>query len=122
MNVGFLSAAIVSLFTWGVHTFLGGPAVAKPLLDSDMEEVAKYTNYYCWHAITIVLFAMAGGYAYAAFVPAGWDVAALFTFLAVAFAVWSWVLIFWSKRTALELPQWTLFLAISIAAGWGLLT
>jgi len=122
MNIGLAVAAVLAFATWAIHTFLGGPAVARPLLESEMEAVAKYTNYYCWHCVTLVLLMMAGGYGYAAFVPAGWDVAVLVTLLAVAFAVWSVVLIFWSKRTALELPQWTLFVVIAAAAGWGLLS
>ena len=120
MNIGLLVAAVLTLATWAIHTFLGGPAVARPLLESEMEEVAKYTNYYCWHIVTLVLIVMAGGYGYAAFVPGGADVAVLLTLLSVGFTVWSLVLVAWSKRTALELPQWTLFLGISVAAVWGL--
>ncbi len=122
MNTGLLIAAIISLATWAIHTFLGGPTVARPLLDSEMEEVAKFTNYYCWHAITITLLAMSGGYAYASFVPEGRDVAILLTALSVGYAVWSLALIAWSKRSWKELPQWTLFVAIAAAAGWGLVT
>ncbi len=69
----------------------------------------------------MVLFSMAVGYGYAAFVSSGWYVAVLLTALSVGFTLWSIGLIVWSKRTALELPQWTLFLAIALASGWGLL-
>ena len=120
MNIGLLIAAILCLFTWGVHIFLGGPDVAKPLLESQMEEGAKYTNYYCWHIVTLVLFVMAVGYGYAAFYEGGLDVAILCTALSIGFTLWSWVLILWSKRTALELPQWTLFLVIAGVASWGI--
>lgn len=121
MNIGLLVAALITLFTWAIHTFLGGKTVARPLLESEMEPVAKFTNYYCWHAITLLLMMMSGGFAYAAWVPEGRDVAALFTILSLAYAVWSGVLILYSGRTAMELPQWTLFVAITAAAGWGLM-
>ena len=59
MNAGFAVASALSLLTWGIHTFVGGPEVARPLLRSELRPVPKLTQYYCWHAVTLALFLMA---------------------------------------------------------------
>jgi hypothetical protein len=115
MNTSFAIAAALSLLTWGLHAFMGGPEVAKPLLESEMEPVAKYTNYYCWHLTTLMLFAMALGFAYSAAFPGGTDLAVFLTLLSASFGIWSVVLMAMSKRKLLELPQWSLFAAITAA-------
>jgi len=120
VNVALIIAAGLSLLTWGIHTFVGGPRIAGPLLRSALPMVPKYTSYYCWHLVTIVLLAMAAGFAYAAFVPSGLDVAWLATLLALAFMGWSVALAFGKVRRPLHLPQWLLFLTISVAALVGL--
>lgn len=119
---GFLAAAsALSALTWAVHTFVGGPEIATPLLNAEMPAVPKFTAYYCWHLVTLTLAAMAVGFGYAAFDPGGWDVAVLATGLAASFAGWSLALVRWSGRHPLELPQWVLFLGIFAAALPGLL-
>ena len=120
MNAFLLAAAVLTFITWGIHTFMGTRDIAGPLLESDMEPVPKYTNYYCWHAITIVLAAMAGGYLYAALVPAGLDVAVFITALSAGFCLWGILLIFQRKQKTMEMPQWVLFAVISAIAIPGL--
>jgi hypothetical protein len=122
MNTGFAIAASLALLTWGIHTFVGTPQIARPLLDSDMEPVPKYTNFYGWHLVTIVLFAMAGGFGYAATTPQGGDVGVLMTLLSGAFGLWSILLIAWKHRHPMQLPQWTLFVAVTAAGLVGVLT
>jgi len=113
MNIYLILASVFSFLGWGVHTFIGTPEVARPLLESTMQPVPKYTNYYCWHLITMVLFAMGAGFAYAAFYPGGKDVAILMTALSAGFAIWSLALIRLRKRKLMELPQWTFFVVIT---------
>jgi hypothetical protein len=122
VNIAFAIAAFLSLLTWGVHTFIGGPQIAGPLLKSKLRHVPKYTNYYCWHLVTIVLLAMTAGFGYATFVPSGLDVAILFTVLSASFAIWSFVLILYSKSKLFELPQWIFFVLITGVALVGLMT
>lgn len=122
MNIALALAALLALLTWGIHTFVGGPYIVKPLLKSAMHPVPKYTNYYCWHLVTLVLFAMSVGFGYAAMVPSGLDVAVLLTVLSASFALWSLALVVLSRRKFFELPQWSLFVAITAAALVGLLT
>jgi len=61
MQAGLLWAASVSsLATFAVHTFIGGAYVARPLLaDRALPKAAKWLAYYCWHIVTMLLFAMA---------------------------------------------------------------
>lgn len=118
---GFLCAAVFSLVTWALHTFVAGPIVAGPLLRSDLRAVPKFTNYYCWHIVTILLVAMAGGFCFAAFDPRGFPLAVFLTILSVAFAFWSGALVVWSKRRIFELPQWGLFIVISLPSLWEIL-
>jgi hypothetical protein len=121
MNIALAVAAFLSLLTWGIHTFEGGPRTVKPLLASAMRPVPKYTNYYCWHLVTFVLLTMAGGFAYAAVFPSGLDIAVLLTVLSAGFTLWSLALVALSRRKLLELPQWALFAPITAAALVGIL-
>ncbi len=121
-NPGFALAAVFSLFTWAVHTFLGGREIARPLLQSTMRPIPKLTNYYCWHLVTLTLLAMTGGFAYAAILSDGSDLGFFLALVAAAFCIWSLVLIVWKKRRPLELPQWLLFLSVTGAAVWGVLS
>lgn len=115
LNVWLIGAAgILSLATALIHIFLGGREIAKPLLASELKRVPKYTNYYCWHMVSIILVTMAGCYALALLSPVGWPLAVLATFLAWAFAIWSFVLMVGTKSRVIELPQWILFVSIGI--------
>jgi len=121
MNKLLAAAAALSFFTWAVHTFLGGRTTAKPLLEAqDLEPVAKYTNYYAWHIVTIVLLVIAGGFAMASVREQSRELAILMTGLCAAFTIWSVVLIAWKHRKPLELPQWTLFLPLTVLGALGL--
>jgi hypothetical protein len=60
MQAGLLWAASASLLAaFAVHTFIGGVFVARPLLaDRTLPKAAKWLAYYCWHIVTMLLFAM----------------------------------------------------------------
>ena len=120
MNIALVIASGMSFIAWGIHTFVGGPLIAKPLLDSKMKPVPKFTNYYCWHIVTLSLFAMASGFAYSAIMPNETTLATFLCILSASFMVWNLVLIIGSKCTVLELPQWLLFLAITAPAVIGI--
>lgn len=117
MNEFFLGAAAGSVFIAGLHCVLGGREIAAPLLRSrDMHAVAKYTNYYCWHMVTIVLVAMAGSFAWSAMVPGAVELAGLATILAGAFCLWSFARALWKRQKLLQMPQWLLFLGVFLLA------
>lgn len=113
MNLWLLGAALLSGGTALVHTFLGGPDVATPVLESALPDGPKLTAYYVWHMVTLLLFAMGFAFAYAAAVPSGRDVAILLTLLSALFAAWSGVLVTWKRTSPWLLPQWALFLPIA---------
>ncbi|SDE03475.1 hypothetical protein [Kordiimonas lacus] len=117
MNIWFLLAGSASALTMLIHCILGGREIARPLLDAtDIHAVAKYTNYYCWHLVSLTLAAMAGSFFWAAFHPEGIELAVLATFLSTAFCVWNLGLVTWKKQRFSQMPQWALFLAITVLA------
>jgi len=121
MNTFLLAASLASFVTFAVHTWLGGVHAARPLLrSSDLRDVPKYTNYYCWHMVTIVLFAMGVGFAWAAYHPGGLDVGWMAFGLSAAFMAWNILLIIWKQQSFVEMPQWILFLGITALAAVGL--
>ncbi|MEM8684832.1 MAG: hypothetical protein AAGF72_15470 [Pseudomonadota bacterium] len=121
MNGWLLAAASVSGLTCLVHVFAGGSSAARPLLRSELDDEAKYTNYYCWHMVSIVIAAMACGFAYAAINASARDVAIVMTGLALAFTLWSLGLIAWQRQPFLRLPQWVLFAPIGLLGVLGVL-
>ncbi len=57
-------AAVMSLITFVVHTFIGGRFVARPLLaDETLPKASKWLNYYCWHITTVMILFVAAGFA-----------------------------------------------------------
>lgn len=121
MNVWLLTAAALSLITCGLHVFVRGPVVARPLLASqDLRTVAKYTNYYCWHIVTLVLLLMSGSFVISA-MTGGHDLAWLAFVQAIAFMLWSLALVARKRLDPVKVPQWALFLSIASSAVLGLI-
>lgn len=115
MNAWMITAAVLSAFTAAVHFFAGGCEIARPLLASrELRAVPKFTNYYCWHMVTIILVVMSGAFTYSAMIGAR-DMAVLATLLALLFAVWSLAMIAWKRLNPMRFPQWALFLPIAAA-------
>ncbi|HFD31890.1 MAG TPA: hypothetical protein ENJ28_04145 [Gammaproteobacteria bacterium] len=55
------SAVVMSIITFVVHTFIGAPRVAKPLLENkDLPIASKWLNYYTWYITTIFTLLMGG--------------------------------------------------------------
>ena len=121
-NYWLLAAGGAAALTTLIHIFAGGPTVAAPLLAAkDIAETPKLTNYYCWHIVSITLAAMSFAFFYAALVPGEVAMAAMWTVIAAAFALWSVTLVVWKRQKAFELPQWTLFAVITGLGSTGLL-
>lgn len=113
MNFWLLSASVLTAAIWAIHTFLGGRSVAHPLiLATDLEPVPKWTQYYCWHMVTITLAVMSIGLGYAALVSDASEVALLIGLLAVAFSVFGLLLPPRVKVSYVEMPQGFLFLPV----------
>ncbi len=116
-------AAIVASFAiFLIHVFAGGAAIVRPLLAAkDLRTVPRLTNYYCWHLVSIVLFAMGLCWVWFLVDPAARAAAVMATGLSVAFMVWGLALVLWKRQKHMHMPQWILFAvstAVSIPALW----
>jgi hypothetical protein len=121
MNNWFLVATVTSGIAFLTHTFVGGKFVAAPLLAvENMGKVSKYTNYYCWHIVTIVLAAQTLAFWLVAQSPNENLLAMFATGGAIAFLVWNLVMIFQFKLRLMKFPQWFLFLPTSLLGLAGL--
>lgn len=115
------AASLLSGITALLHIFGGGKTTAEPLLKSSLGDRAKYTNYYCWHMVTIILIAMAVCFFLAARYVEYRELGILSTALSLAFALWSCLLIYSKKQKLFVLPQWVFFFPIAITGVVGLI-
>ena len=116
--VGYAAGA--SFATFLIHTFIGGSGIARPLLKAgDLGKCLKYTAYYCWHMVTVLSFAMSIGLGYAAW--RGERALAIFVLLlAAAFCVLSLGMVIRFRIHPGLMPQWMLFLIITILLAIGI--
>jgi len=121
MNLGFATAAALSLATFAVHTFVGGRFAARPLLKAqDFHRASRWLNYFTWHMATALLLFMTGGFAWAAVTPEAWPVAVLLTLMAATFSpLCVWVAMK-GGIAPWRFPASWLFLMILVAGLWGL--
>ncbi|WP_282605012.1 hypothetical protein [Pelagibius sp. Alg239-R121] len=122
MNTWLAAAAVASLATALIHILAGGRHIARPLMEAgDLTTVPKHTQYYCWHIVSIVLLAMAGGYAYGSTAPEAMALNVMLTGLAASFALWNIALILWKRLDPKHMIQWALFLPITLLGLAGLI-
>jgi len=121
VNIWYLLAALSSAAVCLTHFFLGGKVVATPLLAAEsLNKVSKFTNYYCWHMVTIVLAAQSLAFALAMQAPDERLLAMFATGGAIAFMVWSLAMIATFKLRLMNFPQWLLFVPASVLGLIGL--
>lgn len=103
-------AAGFAFLTWCVHTFLGQIWIVPPLLNAPIHVVPKYTHFYCWHLVTLMIAALVAAFAWAALDPAAWEVAVLATVISAIACLWSAVLTATVRRNKpWQMPPWGLF-------------
>jgi hypothetical protein len=119
LNPGFALAGLLSLITFGVHTFVGGIFVARPLLKArDLTPASRWLNYYTWHMATVMLLFMAAGFVWAALLPDAIEIAFLLTAMAAVFsALCVWVAIK-GGIAPWRFPAAWLFLIIAVVGGF----
>ena len=111
----YWAAAIMSLITFAVHTFIGGPRVAKPLLaNTDLPIASKWLNYYCWHVTTVFTFLMGGAYAYVALRPDRPELAIFITIVTAALSLLSAFVASKGNINPLRFPSTSLFATVSL--------
>jgi hypothetical protein len=120
MNIGFVAAAVLSLITFGVHTFVGGKYAARPLLAAtDFDRASRWLNYFTWHMATVLLLVMAAGFGWAAASYEAWPAAAILTIMAALFSpLCVWVAMK-GRIAPWRFPASWLFVLIVLAALWG---
>lgn len=116
MNTNMLwIAAVVGFITFIVHTFVGGPRVAAPLLqDKSLPKASKWLNYYCWHITTLYTFAIGGVFAYAAMNPNTVELIIFVNLLNTAFAILSITVALKAHINPFRFPSTSLFSALSL--------
>jgi len=124
MQVYFLwAASFMSIVTFAVHTFIGGPRVAAPLLaNTDLPKASKWLNYYCWHITTIFTFAMSGAYAYVALRPNRPELIVFLTIVTAALSILSATVALKGNINPFRFPSTSLFAIVAILGLLGLLS
>lgn len=124
MQVTILWATVaMSFVTFLVHTFIGGPRVAGPLLkDTSLPIASKWLNYYCWHVTTIYTFLMGVAYAYVALNPEKLELVVFLSILNTALALLSATVAIKGNINPFRFPSTSLFASVSILGILSLLT
>lgn len=121
MNAWLALAALLAAATTLIHAILGGREIATPLLAAErLHAVPKFTLYYCWHLVTIVLAALALAFGLVAIGLGSRDLALFATVGAALFCLWSLGMVGLFRLRIAHFPQWALFAAIAISGTIGL--
>lgn len=121
MNAWLALAALLAAATTLIHAILGGREIATPLLAAErLHAVPKFTLYYCWHLVTIVLAALALAFGLVAIGLGSRDLALFATVGAALFCLWSLGMVGLFHLRIAHFPQWALFAAIAISGTIGL--
>jgi len=122
MNTWLVVASALSALVTLLHIFGGGPTTVPDLIKRTGErgEVGRFTAYYAWHLVTIALAAQALAFWMAAQAGGARELALFATFGALAFAIWSLVMIAIFRLKPMLYPQWLLFLPIGLVGLAGL--
>ena len=107
------AAAVMSVITFAIHTFIGGPVVAKPLLENtNLPKASKWLNYYTWHVTTIFTFSMGGAYVYVALNPNKPELVVFLTIITGALSVLSGAVAIKGKINPFRFPSTSLFASV----------
>lgn len=121
MNAWLALAAVLAAATTLIHAILGGREIATPLLAAErLHAVPKFTLYYCWHLVTIVLAALALAFGLVAIGLGSRDLALFATAGAALFCLWGLGMVGLFRLRIAHFPQWALFAAIAISGAIGL--
>jgi len=122
MNVFLLAAGIGTALIWALHTFAGQITVARPLLDApDLAHTPKYTQFYCWHIVTLLLLALPAAFVLAALAPQHIALGWMATLIVAAMSLLGLALPPLAGERYLDMPQGWLFLPVALLGFAGLL-
>ena len=86
-----------------------------------LHDVARLTNYFCWHGMTILLGGLAGAFVWAAVDPSAWRVATFATALCFGLGLLNFVMVRATGQKDRHMPQWILFTGLTALSLPGLL-
>lgn len=113
--------AAITLALIGVHFVSGGPEVVRPLLASrELPSDVVHVLYLCWHAVTVLLMACLVAYAGAAFDAGFRPYAVAATAVVGALSVLSFAIVLWKRQSHRKMPQWIVFLVLTLSGAWAL--
>ena len=113
INIWLLSAAILAFVACLLHLFAGGKVAARPLLaDEKFNHIAKYTLWYAWHNVTLMLLGISVMLLIAAFIPQQIALAIAAVLLVASVFLLSLAMIIKFRLKFLQFPQWLLFLPV----------
>ncbi|MEO1539487.1 MAG: hypothetical protein AAFU59_03830 [Pseudomonadota bacterium] len=118
----FIAAGVLNLVWCAVHVFVGGPAVAHPLLRSqELGHATKITQYYCWHLVSLTLGLTGLGFLAVGSGYGGAPLGVFVTVLSAGFALLGIVVAPVQRSSYRVLPQGWLFVPVAALGLWGLL-
>lgn len=121
MNFWYLAAGALSAAGTVLHVFGGGPEIHDPLLAHDLPGFLKAFVSVLWHFVTLIIFTNSIALFYAAknqrhAAPLVLIVCAQYLLFAGLFLIYGWHRL----GNLTDMPQWSLFLLISVPALIGL--
>ena len=118
---GFWIAAGVAAVGFLIHSFVGSAKVVVPFLKArDLAPPSRWLMFLCWHAVTVLLAALVGGFAWAAMSPEGGDVGLGLTALVAALALLTLYVSLRARFNPLKVPPFVLFSIMAAAGAWSL--
>lgn len=114
-------AAIIAAIWCGVHLFLGGREIARPLRQSSqLDPMVRDTQYLCWHFTSVSIAAMSLFFFLAYFLKQP-SYAVAGTILSAGFTLTGIGLVIAIGQSHKKVPQGWLFAPITALGLWGLM-
>jgi hypothetical protein len=123
MNWFIIASGVLAAIAAVIHIAAGGSEVARPLLESSVDQVVKLTMYACWHLVSValVLSALALLASGSALVDSPLMVAYISTLWLLFGLVFLVVTLGMAKpRGLFRLPQWVLLVPVGVLGWWGI--
>ena len=112
----------IAFIAFFVHTYVGGPRVAVPLLNNaDLPFPSKWLNYMCWHIATIALLLCSAGLAWAAYTNTAVELVVFIAAFSGLAGIWSAVVARMARLNPFRFPSTSLLAGVSISAIYALL-
>ena len=113
INKPLVAGALLFLATAAIHVFIGGPEINTPIQNAPLDPVVRSVSAVIWHALTALFVVLGGALAWSARTP---NRPLLATILAINLSIVGLFLGFgmMALGSIWPMPQWTLFLAISV--------